>query len=216
MNRDDFIKEFHRRPSVDNPEKLLGLTHTTSDGTNHEHRIYLLSGVLRPQFMATCAHEYTHTWLNEHGTKTRTLNKDTEEGFCELMSWKYLSAKNNRDEAGRVLENNYTRGQVHALIAAEDRYRFHRVIDWIHRGEDSWLDKDRLERLLALKDAPETPDDTPPLWQQATVPTAVPDRLVLRGLSGAKIITQMMPYCNHIICKTFVLQKTAKLYTVNI
>jgi Protein DA1 len=185
VNRDDFIKEFHRKPSAEEPEKLLGLTRsTTADGTNYDHRIYLLSGILKQQFMATCAHEYTHTWLNEHGEKTRTLNKDTVEGFCELMAWKYVAANNDKAELNRILENNYTRGQIHALIAAEQRYQFYRVIDWIHRGEDSWLDKDKLERLLALKAASDSDKPIEPLWQRAVVPTPVPDTLVLRNLSG--------------------------------
>jgi hypothetical protein len=186
VNRDDFIKEFQRKPSVDEPEKLLGLTHSTSvDGTNHDHRIYLLSGILKPQFMATCAHEYTHAWLNEHGTRTRTLNKDTVEGFCELMAWKYVVGRNDKVELNRILENSYTRGQIHALIAAEQRYQFYRVIDWIHRGEDSWLDKDKPERLLALKAAPDSQTIIEPLWERTIVPTPVPDKLVLRSLSGA-------------------------------
>lgn len=186
VNRDDFIKEFQRKPSVEDPEKLLGLTHsTTADGTNYDHRLYLLSGILKPQFMATCAHEYTHAWLNEHGRKTRTLNKDTVEGFCELMAWKYVAGRNDKAELNRILENNYTRGQIHALIAAEQRYQFYRVIDWIHRGEDSWLDKDKPERLLALKAAPESETAIEPLWERTTVPTPVPDTLVLRNLSGA-------------------------------
>ena len=186
MNRDDFIKEFHRKASVEDPEKLLGLTHSSSDGTNYQHRIYLLSGVLKPQFMATCAHEYTHAWLNEHSTKVRTLHKDTVEGFCELMSWRYARAKLDTNEVNRILESEYTRGQIHALIAAEQRYQFHRVIDWIHRGEDSWLDKDKTERLLALKGAPGSDADTEPLWQRTAVPTAVPNTLVLRSLSPAQ------------------------------
>jgi hypothetical protein len=185
VNRDDFIKEFYRKASVEDPEKLLGLTRSTSDGTNYEHRIYLLSGVLRPQFMATCAHEYTHTWLNEHSTKTRTLHKDTVEGFCELMSWKYVAAKQDTNEMNRIRESDYTRGQIDALLAAERRYQFHRVIDWIHRGEDSWLDQDKLVRLLALKAAREPDVEVEPLWQRAAVPTAVPDKLVLRSVSGA-------------------------------
>jgi hypothetical protein len=185
VNRHDFIKEFQRKPSVDEPEKLLGLTHsTTADGTNYDHRIYLLSGILKPQFMATCAHEYTHTWLNEHGEKTRTLNKDTVEGFCELMAWKYVMARDDKAELNRILENSYTRGQIHSLIAAEQRYQFYRVIDWIHRGEDSWLDIDKLERLLALKSAPDSETAIEPLWERTTVPTPVPDTLVLRHLSG--------------------------------
>ena len=185
VDRSDFIKEFHRKPSVDDPERLLGLTRsTTADGTNYDHRIYLLSGILKPQFMATCAHEYTHTWLNEHGEKTRTLNKDTVEGFCELMAWKYVAGRNDKAELSRILENNYTRGQIHALVAAEQRYQFYRVIDWIHRGEDSWLDKDKLERLLALKAVSDSDTSIEPLWQRTNVPTSVPDTLVLRNLSG--------------------------------
>ena len=184
VNRNDFIKEFHRKASVESPEKLLGLTHSTSDGTNHEHRIYLLSGVLKPEFMATCAHEYTHAWLNEHSTMTRTLHKDTVEGYCELVSWKFVAAKKDTNEMNRILESDYTRGQIDALITAEQRYQFHRVIDWIHRGEDSWLDQARLERLLALKTEPEAEADVEPLWQLPAVPTTVPGTLVLRGLSG--------------------------------
>jgi hypothetical protein len=186
VNRDDFIKEFRRKPSVDDPERLLGLTRsTTKDGTNYDHRIYLLSGILRAQFMATCAHEYVHTWVNEHTDRARTLHKDTEEGFCELMAWKYVAAKNDQTELNRILDNNYTRGQVHALIAAEQRYQFHRVIDWIHRGEDSWLDHDRLERLLAVKPASNSEAPIEPLWQLSVTPTPVPDKLVLRNVSGA-------------------------------
>jgi hypothetical protein len=184
VDHNDFTKEFRRKPSVDDPDRLLGLTRSDSDdGTNYDHRIYLLSGVLKAQFMATCAHEYTHTWLNEHSEKTRTLHKDTVEGFCELMAWKYVAAKNDRAELNRILDNPYTRGQVDALIAAEQRYQFYRVIDWIHRGVDSWLDVDKLDRLLALK---EVTSEEPPaiLWPQQAVPTRVPDKLVLRGISG--------------------------------
>ena len=184
VSRDDFIKEYHRKPSVDDPEKLLGLTRTEyAGGSNQTHYIYLLSGVLRPQFMATCAHEYTHTWLNEHSDMARTLNKDTVEGFCELIAWKYTASKGYKIEVARILENEYTRGQVHALIAAEEQYQFYRVIDWIQRGVDSWVDKDRLERLLQLKEKPADDSPATPLWQQSTVRTTVPDILTLRGVS---------------------------------
>ena len=186
VNRDDFIKEFRRKPSTESPEKLLGLTRSdANDGTNYDHRIYLLSGLLKPQFMAVCAHEYTHTWLNEHSERARTLHKDTIEGFCELMAWKYTAAKNDKAELNRILENNYTRGQIHALIAAEQRYQFYRVIDWIHQGVDSWLDEDKPVRLLALRDDPRDAPDTGPLWKQATASTPVPETLVLRGISGS-------------------------------
>jgi hypothetical protein len=183
VSHDDFIKEYQRRPSMDNPEKLLGLTRSQSDdGTNYMHRIYLLSGTRKPQFLATCAHEYTHAWLQEHSTPARTLNKDTTEGFCELMAWKYITGKNDKIEVTRILENEYTRGQIDALIAADQRYQFHRVIDWIHLGVDSWLDKDKLERLLLLKEEPEPETPAVPLWQQTTMRTPVPAVLTLRGI----------------------------------
>src|ERR1051325_1178689 len=53
VSRDQFIKEYRRNPGFDNPEKLLGLTRSRlNDGTNYEHFVYLLNGVLKPQFMA--------------------------------------------------------------------------------------------------------------------------------------------------------------------
>jgi hypothetical protein len=186
VNKTDFIKEYFRKPSVDNPERLLGLTRSISkDGTNFEHHIYLLSGLLRPEFAAICAHEYTHAWLNERSTPTRTMNKDTIEGFCELIALKYVTAKGYKLEVSRILENEYTRGQVHAMIAAEERYQFYRVIDWIERGVDSWIDKDRIEQVINLKDKTSGGPASVPLWQQTTVRTAVPKTLTLRGISGS-------------------------------
>ncbi|HEY2952761.1 MAG TPA: protein DA1, partial [Verrucomicrobiae bacterium] len=152
VSRDQFVKEYRRNPGFDNPEKLLGLTRSSLDAeTNHEHTIYLLNGVLKAQFMATCAHEYAHAWLREHGKRTRQLDKDTVEGFCELISYKFCALKNETNEIARLLASDYTHGQIHALIAAEEKYQFYRVISWVHEGEDSWLDKDELNRLLALK-----------------------------------------------------------------
>ena len=64
---------------------------------------------------------------------------------------------------------------------------FHRIIHWIHQGEDSWIDVDKVERLLAVKDDkdPDNPDAAiEPAWRQPTVSTAVPDTLILKGISG--------------------------------
>ncbi len=184
VDQNDFIKEYFRKPSVDDPKKLIGLTRTFSEGgSNHVHHIYLLSGVSRAQFMSVCAHEYTHTWLNERFTPTRTMNKDTVEGFCELIAWKYITSKGYTAETTRILENEYTQGQVRAMIAAEERYQFRRVIDWIEHGVDSWIDKDRLERVLQLKENSSDETSSVPPWQQITVRTTVPDTLTLRGIS---------------------------------
>jgi hypothetical protein len=181
VNKLDFIREFRKKPSVDNPERLLGLTRTHGrPGTNFEHFVYLLSGVLKPQFRATCAHEYAHTWLNEHARPVRTLNKDAEEGFCKLLAWKYVSLKGEPSEVKRILENDYTRGEVHALIAAEERYQFPRVIAWIADGVDSWLDGKNPDRLLVLRDDRASPTFA---WAK-TVATPASETLVLSGIAG--------------------------------
>ncbi len=185
VNRDQFVKEYRRSPGFDHPEKLLGLTRSRlTPGTPPEHTIYLLNGVLKPQLVATCAHEYTHTWLHEHEKRTRQLDKDTVEGFCEFISWKLCALRNETNEIKRLLASDYTHGQIHALIAAEEKYPFHRVISWIHEGEDSWLDKDKLERLLAVKREDE-PAAAPAWVLPVTVPAPVPDTLTLKGISGA-------------------------------
>ena len=183
VNRDQFVKEYRRRPGIEDPEKLLGLTRSrTKDETNFEHHIYLLNGVLRPQFEATCAHEYVHTWLNEHEKRGRKLDKDSEEGVCELISYKYLAARTQTNEMNRILASSYTRGQIEALVAVEQKYPFHRLVAWIHEGVDSWLDKDKLERVLELKKAVAPP--TEDFAWAPNVPVPVPDKLVLKGISG--------------------------------
>ncbi|HAM72369.1 MAG TPA: hypothetical protein DCM86_12065 [Verrucomicrobiales bacterium] len=195
VNRKDFVSEYQRKPGIDNPEALLGLTRSTRpDGTNYTHHIWLLSGIPREEFRAVCAHEYTHTWLNEHATPSRTLNKDSVEGFCELMAWKYTLAGGSEREKRRIRENSYTRGQIDAYIAAEEAYQFHRVISWVLDGADSWIDVGKLDRVLLIKGSPTAVDSSPsaasaaPLWTQEATPTPVPASLTLKGISvsGAK------------------------------
>lgn len=183
VSRDQFVREYRRNPGFDDPEKVLGLTRSRHDAeTNAEHDIYLLNGVAKAQFMATCAHEYSHAWLYEHAERARKLDKDTVEGFCELMAYRFCALKNETNEIKRLLASEYTHGQIHALIAAEEKYQFHRVISWAQEGVDSWLDKDKLDRLLALKKEDAAP---PEFAWPATVAAPVPDTLTLKGISGA-------------------------------
>jgi hypothetical protein len=184
VNRDQFVKEYRRTPGIDNPENLLGLTRSRhTDETNSEHYIYLLNGVPKPQFMAVCAHEYSHTWLNEHQQRSRTLDKDTIEGFCELVAYKFCALNNETNEMNRILASDYTRHQIDALVAADERYQFHRVIQWILEGVDSWLDQDKLERLLAVKKEGE--ELAAAFAWLPTVTAPGPDTLILKSISGS-------------------------------
>jgi len=183
VEREEFNRQYRRTPGIDDPSKLLGLTHSERDEQGKfNHEIYLLHGVPRNEFRAVCAHEYTHTWLNERQKKTRQLHKDTIEGFCELIACKVVSKSDLEDEKKRIIDSTYTRGQVNVLLAADREYEFHRVVQWITDGVDSWLDSEKLPRLLVLRE-PEVEPLAYPNWPTAK-PSAVPDQLVLKGLSG--------------------------------
>ena len=183
VTREEFNREYRRKPGIDDPSKLLGLTFSLPDKEGKlKHDIYLLHGIPRDEFLSVCVHEYTHTWLNEHQKKTRQLHKDSLEGVCELVAYKVVSKLGFEQEKKRILDNNYTHGQIASLVEAEKEYGFHRLVRWIMDGVDSWVDTGKLPRLLVLKEA-QDPAPLLPNWGPSK-PTAVPDTLILRGLSG--------------------------------
>lgn len=181
VTREEFNRQYRRTPGIDDPEKLLGLTlsRQTQEG-KFAHDIYLLHGVPQEEFLSVCAHEYTHAWLDERGKKTRQLHKDTEEGFCEFIALDVVGRMGFEREKERILENQYTRGQVKALAAGEKEYGFYRLARWITDGVDSWLDIDKLPRLLILREAPEEPKQE--FAWPAQRPTAVPNKLMVKGV----------------------------------
>jgi hypothetical protein len=158
----------------------LGVTQTRQKNKEFEHRISVLVGLPKSRVAAVCAHEYTHAWLHENVAEGRRLDSDTVEGFCELVAFKLVSDRNHAVEKKIILENSYTSGQVHSLVKAEDRYRFTEIVKWIKDGVDDKIDLRNTARVLVRKT-----DDRPMqvAWQPAK-PTAVPNTLVLRGISG--------------------------------
>jgi hypothetical protein len=183
VTREDFNREYRRLPSTDDPSTLLGLTRSRQDAdSNFVHNIYLLHGVPRDEFLAVCAHEYTHTWLFEREKNARQLHKDTIEGFCELIAYKVVTKLKLERETRHIRENPYSRGQIEALLAAEKEFEFPRLVDWIDDGVDSWVDQEDLNRVLLRRDrSPESPATF--TWMPVQK-SRVPDQLVLRGLSG--------------------------------
>ncbi len=184
VNRDQFLREFRKTPAIEDPTKLLGLTLSAPPrDKKYAHTIFLLNGLPRPQLMAVCAHEYAHTWVNEHWKRTRQIDKDSVEGFCELIAYKVMDLRNEEAEKKRILQSDYTRGQIQTVLKAEEEYRFFRVIAWVCDGVDSWLDKEKLDRLLVLKtDAAPAPGA---LAAYAPREYVAPDSLMLKGLLGA-------------------------------
>lgn len=153
------------------------------------HTIDLLSHMRKPALMAVCAHEYTHTWINENIPKARrdSLDRNLIEGLCELVAYKYMDSRQDTVQMRSIERNDYTQGRIAVLIVADKQYGFNTVLDWFKSGEDNKLEMGNLDRIRAVEGG-----DYTPVRPRAAVfavvaappPTIVPDTLVLKGISG--------------------------------
>jgi hypothetical protein len=155
------------------------------------HTVDLLSCMSKPHLMAVCAHEYTHAWMGENVRPGRSasLDRDTIEGFCELVAYKYMAGRQDASEMQFIRRNKYTKGKIDVLIAADSQYGFNAVVEWIKSGEDITLDLANLDRVRALQGAEYSPQSSPAvLWTAvpSAAPTVVPDTLRLKGISGTE------------------------------
>jgi len=144
-----------------------------------EHTICVLDHLPPSRFAAVCAHEYSHAWIAENVRKGRKLDADSMEGFCEWISYKVMSQRNEALEKKIILENEYTRGQIDAFVKADENFRSYEVIKWIKEGVDNQIDSKDPSRVLALEREP-----AGPLWI-TSAPSPVPSTLMLRGISGS-------------------------------
>jgi hypothetical protein len=87
----------------------FGITRTTIAGNRRPAiTISMLSGLPRTLFAGSCAHELGHAWLQLNGI--RGLPSIDEEGFCELLAWRYYTALNTpegRYHAIRIGESSH-------------------------------------------------------------------------------------------------------------
>jgi len=114
------------------------------------------------------------------------LDRDTVEGFCELVAYKFMESRHETFEMQNIRKNHYTKGQIDVLIDADNKYGFDAVMEWMKSGEDNKLEMTNLDRVRMVRDTkPPTPAATisallvvPPV-----TPTPVPDTLTLKGIS---------------------------------
>jgi hypothetical protein len=167
---------------------VWGYTGTKTNGHHLEHSISLLSALPLASFKATCAHEYTHAWLNENLSDQRrqSLSRDANEGFCELVSYRLMEAQNEPAQQKLILSNTYTRGQIRLFVEAERLYGFNDIVDWIKSGADDRLTGDDLRRVrsLALPRPAASPATNAPVYNPA--PSSIPNTLVLQGVYWAQ------------------------------
>jgi hypothetical protein len=170
--------------ALHDPNKTMGLTRTERATADElEHTIYLLNGLSRERLAAVAAHEYAHAWLFENLPEDRALRAGTVEGFCEWIAFKLMSEHGDDLQKRTILANLYARDQLQALLAAEESHGFYRVVEWIKRGADEWVNPADLGRVLTLKQSTNSAPGSASAWTPA-LSTRVPDTLQLKGISG--------------------------------
>jgi Protein DA1 len=138
--------------SFESPD-VLGVTQpVTNDGVKR-YEISLLTGQPLSQMEEVCAHELSHAWVGENVPPERhaRIDRDAEEGFCEMMGYLLVDAMGEEGEKQRVLANTYTRGQVQLFIEAEQQYGFDEILDWMKYGVAGRLEEDHLDTVRDVK-----------------------------------------------------------------
>lgn len=156
-------------------------------GNRYVHSISLLSDLRKSRLLAVCAHEIGHTWLNQNLKQERKLiiTPETVEGFCEMLAYKLMESHQEKYEMETLKSSDYTKGQILALLDAEERYGFNAILEWMKSGEDARLDANNLERVRAVRAGSTQPTPVATLLAvPVVVPTAAPNSLVLKGISG--------------------------------
>jgi len=148
------------------------------------HQISVLSGLPRSAFQAVCAHECAHTWLHESltATRARTLQPSAEEGFCELIAYNVMESLGEEPAKRAILQNLYTRGQIHALLQAQKQFGLNEIFDWVRFGVDGLIDPADVGRIRQLEQR--TPRAVSPALAALPVraPAAPATNLVLKAV----------------------------------
>lgn len=163
---------------------VWGLTQTETNKSHLQFRISLMTGLPLSWFQATCAHEYGHTWVADHLSPERkkSLDRDAEEGFCELLAFVLMEARNDKSQRDLILRNAYTRGQIELFVAAYRRYGFNEILDWVQSGADSRLSAADPETIRNITSHPPTERPAQGLVAATQSPKAAPDILVLKAI----------------------------------
>lgn len=117
----------------------LGFSISRPIGGGFAHNVILMSGQLRATTLSTCAHEFTHLWLNENLPAGRKLEPDTREALCELIAYKLAVRRGDTNEITRIKQNPYTKGVILNAIEFDAREGLPGVVTWVRSGTDAAL-----------------------------------------------------------------------------
>jgi len=100
-----------------------------------------------------------------------------------LLAYLLMVAQHETFEQKQILENHYTRGQIDLFIAAEKRFGFNDILDWMKSGADPLLRADDLSRIRYLAGANPAPQRTNEAVAQTIEVSPPPDTLMLTSIS---------------------------------
>lgn len=112
-----------------------GFAQSRRTGSAFTHNIILLSGLMREELAAVCAHEYTHCWINEN--KNREIEGDTIEGICELIAYKVCQRAGWGEQMEEIKANPYTKGRILTMIEADKQVGLAKVLGWVRAGKNA-------------------------------------------------------------------------------
>jgi len=162
---------------------ILGCTRSRLLGDGRwKHLIDVLSALPKAELSAISAHERAHAWLAENIAPTRELERDTMEGFCELVAYRLMENLGEKNEMSSIKRNAYSRGQIDLFVEAEASYGMYVVLQWLKYGVDGRL-LDDLDRIRKIAEPRPAAAEIQPL-PTTIAPTPVPDTLTLIGISG--------------------------------
>lgn len=170
--------------SFESPD-VLGVTEPVITNGVKRYKISLLTGQPLSQLEEVCAHELSHAWVGENVPPERhaRIDRDAEEGFCEMMGYLLVDAMGDETEKQRVLANAYTRGQVALFVAAEQEYGFDEILDWMQYGVTSRLEEGHLDEVRDIKmPVSRAVANFDARRVTGSVPPAVPTDLQLQGI----------------------------------
>ena len=181
--------ELFKIPGNDNGcPNILGYTSQETNQSGRGYRISLMSGLTKPALKAVCAHELAHAWIFENVSPARQvrMNKDAQEGFCELVAYLLLNAQGERAETAQIRSNTYTRGHIDLLIEAESRFGFNEIVEWMKYGEDNSLRASDLTRVRAVVSAARNSAPVKSVYVASSAPARIFDQLTLQGITWSK------------------------------
>ncbi len=179
------LRELFKEPGEDYAcPNVWGYIESRTNQHQLQHNISLLSALPRASFKATCAHEYGHAWLNQNlsAHRRKSLGKDANEGFCELIAYLLMDSENEEAQKRIILANRYTRGQVQLFIEAHRAYGMNDVADWMRYGVDEELSADSPQRIRSVLLPRATTTFATVSTAQSPPPAPIPAVLTLKAV----------------------------------